>query len=258
MFWDVIIAAGNGVTQLVITWYGVHISVKDGRVRNAFIIGIVGFFGIGLTIYGAIRSGMAQRTLQGQLDTIQKNTERPIPAPIVNVNPPSINFPVQEAFMTTIERHLAKFQIGDLIQVNYTNANMNQQVPASNVQIFGTLHVVEAKQIGMDKEWMVPASVQDKQYKQFLTDTAKARTNPRTFGPGQTSFATTYGPTLDDSLDRELRSGPKAILHTMKYEWNERGGRRINEVCEWLQPDSFQPNHQEIWHYCEKHNGITK
>ena len=108
MFWDILIAAGIGAVQLVITWYAVHISVKENRVRNAFIIGVVGFIGIALTIYGAIRSGTTQIKLEsdiaelknGQKTTnagIQHIEQTPPPSPVINVNPPPAPAPTLRA-----------------------------------------------------------------------------------------------------------------------------------------------------------------
>jgi hypothetical protein len=82
---DIILAAGIGLTQLISTWYGIHVSVREHRIRNAVVIGIVGAIGMGLVIYSTVRSGAAQQALQGQLDAIQHNTEQP---PTVTVNIP--------------------------------------------------------------------------------------------------------------------------------------------------------------------------
>jgi hypothetical protein len=90
MFWDILIVSGIGLTQLVITVYGVYVSVVDNRIRNAVIIGIVGAVGMGLTVWGGIRSSKAQQALQAQLDQIQQNTEKPQPAPIVTVDRKSV------------------------------------------------------------------------------------------------------------------------------------------------------------------------
>jgi len=88
MSWDIAIIAGVAIAQLILTWYGVHVSVEKKRVRNAIVIGVVGGLGIALTIWGGIRNDKAQQSLQNQLDTIQRNTEKPQPTPVVNVLPP--------------------------------------------------------------------------------------------------------------------------------------------------------------------------
>lgn len=101
MVWDIIIAAGIAVIQVALTWYGVHVSVKEERLRNALIIGMVGVIGVGLTVWGTIRATTSQQKLgnditelkKGQQDTkvgIQQIKNNP---PVVNVNPPVINFP---------------------------------------------------------------------------------------------------------------------------------------------------------------------
>ena len=70
MFWDIWIAVGISLTQLVVTWYGVHVSVQEHRIRNAFIIGSVGLIGMILTVVGVVRTGSAVNAMQGQLDKI--------------------------------------------------------------------------------------------------------------------------------------------------------------------------------------------
>jgi hypothetical protein len=76
MPWDILIVIGAGLSQLVVTWYGVHVSVKENRVRNAVVIALIGIAGIALTVWATIRSMSAQEHLQTQLDQIQHNTER--------------------------------------------------------------------------------------------------------------------------------------------------------------------------------------
>lgn len=75
MFWDVAIAFGIGLCQLGITWYAVDISVKENRKKNAVVIGIVGLFGILLTVVGVIRNSAAQNAAKRDADAKQKQTE---------------------------------------------------------------------------------------------------------------------------------------------------------------------------------------
>src|SRR5260370_12626414 len=90
MLWDVLFAVGIGLSQLLLTWYGVHVSVRENRLRNAVIIGLVGLVGVGLTVGGTIRNSINQEKLQAQLNQIQNNTKQPT---IVNVQPPAITLP---------------------------------------------------------------------------------------------------------------------------------------------------------------------
>ena len=47
--------------------------------------------------------GALQSRLDKKLDKIQANPEQPLPAPVVNVNPPVINLPKQQAYVTIPE-----------------------------------------------------------------------------------------------------------------------------------------------------------
>jgi hypothetical protein len=94
MLWDVLLAIGIGVSQVILTWYGVHVSVQEHRIRNAFIIGLVGLIGVVLTVGGTIRNSINQGRLQAQIDKIQRNTEQP---PIINVQPSPVILPNAKA-----------------------------------------------------------------------------------------------------------------------------------------------------------------
>jgi hypothetical protein len=100
---DVLIVSGIAFTQLVITWYGVHVSTGKHRIRNAFVIGIIGAVGIGLTVWGAVRSAQAQSALEAQLNQIQKNTETP-PKVEVNVQSPTDSIKASQDALRLDER----------------------------------------------------------------------------------------------------------------------------------------------------------
>jgi hypothetical protein len=99
MLWDILIAAGVAFTQLVITIYGVTLSVQEKRLKIAFIIGLVGVLGIGLTVWGAIRNGISQQKLEADLTELKKGQqttnsgieEIKTNPPVVNVSPPVVN-----------------------------------------------------------------------------------------------------------------------------------------------------------------------
>ena len=72
MSWDVAIPAGVALIQGVLTWYSVHVSVKKHRIRNAVVIGLLGFAGIFLTVVGAVRSSREINALVERNATISK------------------------------------------------------------------------------------------------------------------------------------------------------------------------------------------
>lgn len=259
---DVMITAGIAVAQLITTIYGVLVSIAEKHLRVAAVLGLVGGIGVALTVWAAIRNDRAQTGLQTQLNQIQKNTEKPQPAPIVNVNPPPVYFPPQEAFMTLIDRKLNPVKISDHIGVNFTSKNLSGAVSANSEVGWSTVYVVETKQTGMGtsgKEWMVPSDVEDDYFVRFLKEVAKTPpAGDRMYGPNETTWTTALGPELDEQMSKELTNQTKAILHVVEYRWNDSAGVHINDVCEWLQPNSFLPNNPEVWHYCSRHNGEVK
>lgn len=265
MLKDILIVIGIGLTQVVLTYYGVHVSVKENRTRNALFIGIVGTVGIALTVWGAIRSGDAQTKLQSELDAIKTNTEKPQPAPIVNVNPAAINFPPQEAFVVDTGRGLAQFKVPELIVVSFTTANVSPSVPAISEYQFDRVYLVETEKLGPGGELLVSKAVEEKYYKEFLKSLSNIQvTGSRTVGPQQSFIASGFGPRLDKDLETEIQLGNKAIFHAMEFVWKDQAGEHINEACEWLQPQSFTvgaqfvPGTSETWHFCQRHNGLRQ
>jgi len=114
VFWDILIAVGIGLTQLAITWYAVDISVKEKRIQNAVIIGVVGLIGIDLTVFATVRNGLVQRDLEVRLYKIQKNTETP---PQVTVNPAQVNLTPNIQVMPRPELRHTHVQFANPFQV---------------------------------------------------------------------------------------------------------------------------------------------
>jgi hypothetical protein len=73
---DAMLVVGVAVTQVIVTWYAVDISVRENRKRNAAVIGVVGLLGIILTGWAAVRSGNAQEELRGQVTAMGKDLKK--------------------------------------------------------------------------------------------------------------------------------------------------------------------------------------
>ena len=69
---DVVLIGGAALFQLVVTWYAVDISVREHRVRNGVIIGIVGLAAIILTVWAAYDSTQSQEKLSKEISEMRK------------------------------------------------------------------------------------------------------------------------------------------------------------------------------------------
>jgi hypothetical protein len=240
VIWDVLIAAGVAVVQLVITWYAVDVSLREKRVKNAAIIGLIGALGIGLTIWGAVRNGIAQGELNDKLSKIQHNTETP---PQVTVNVPSAAPP--NVFVTG-ERLQGALGISKVefppslsakpFQVNVHLANVGQ-APIDNVFFWETAIFRPIGQI----ESIADSNRADRSvYKELLKsgkegveDAKRNGHSPLHFAIDEDHWGTmTLYPTDKDvsgTLDGTTR------LYFFTYaEWNH--GKQQYIACRWLQP----------------------
>lgn len=243
MFWDIAIVAGVAFTQLVITWYGVHVSVKENRTRNAFIIGILGAIGMALMVYGAVRSSVNQNALQAQLDKIQRNTEQP--AKVEVTMPP---LPKQRALIALAGDSMAD---GVLIQRDKNPPHM-LFVKHSCKNIGST---ITAKNVGcVAKTWKVPAKegipaiqTQRESWSEF-SKLVKSRNNDGIdLAPGAGIWNTNdLGMT---EMEPEFVRGDKVILLTGAILYGDDAGSHKKEFCMWAQPPVSAP--YPVWHSCD-------
>jgi hypothetical protein len=217
MGWDILIASGIAFTQLVITWYGVHVSVSEHRIRNAVIIGLLGAAGIGLTIFGAIRSGTAQQALQNQLDSIQRNTEK---TPTVNVNP-QINLPspppkhahVDYNVKTVRESPLLPFHEGQKPALNIGFSNGSSDVAISSSSLRAVVVVV-------------PTTYLDGSFQKHISEIKKQPPAiSQTINPlGDGGYATYTAPPITAEDVLQLNAGKEAVCGLALTIWKDESG----------------------------------
>lgn len=237
---DIAIAAGIAITQVLLTWYGIHVSVEKKRVRNAIIVGLLGGIGIGLTIWGTIRSGKAQQSLQAQLNTIQHNTEKPQPPPVVNVLPPTPT-PRHTAIAWDLinaepqPRPILPFTTGQAVEINMGFIN------AGEFAVISTKERAAVLVVPFDNEL-------SNAYRAHIREIL--RTQPRSGGtllphqPIHTYFTFT-GPKLSDQDVADLNSGVKMLCGIGAVTWNDSTGTyrtTFNQCC------IHEPNDAFNWH----------
>jgi hypothetical protein len=241
VLWDILITAAIGSTQLVLTWYGVHMSVTEHRIRHAVFIGILGGVGIGLTIYGAIRSGNAQAALQAQLDVIQKNTEKPIPPPVVNVNPPQAK---QRTSMEVQFEGPAENSSNHHLVVNVKCVDTGPST-ATDTDCQGQAFLYQGTYSSI-------TSKSEEQYFQQFLRAHKERSSGVVIGLNQWQWLTTDLGPLDEQLVNDLRVGKKIIFVMGRYKFADEAGTYRFDFCEWLQPPANPAN--PAWHLCSVRN----
>ncbi|MGC2508657.1 MAG: hypothetical protein WA369_18530, partial [Candidatus Acidiferrales bacterium] len=72
---DVWLVVLVGATQVILTWYGVHVSVQEKRIRNAVVIGLVGLVGVVFMGWGADRAEHSQEQLKSQIEGIKEQLD---------------------------------------------------------------------------------------------------------------------------------------------------------------------------------------
>jgi len=104
--------------------------------------------------------------------------------------------------------------------------------------------------------WETP-DTENKQYKEFLHAVRTFHVDRRrTLGPGEESFTTAWGPVLDAEMEKEMRDQHKTLFLAVLFNWQDGKGTHVSERCAWVQPDSFLPNHAEVWQTCRNTEGV--
>ena len=257
MVGDILIAIGTGVIQVIVTWYAVHISMKEHRKRNALVIGVLGFVGIGLTVFATIRSGLSQQQLKAEIDRIERNTEQP---PKVQVNVPPASVIVQpppsgkqRAYVMIEEPRISALLNQPLSVSTYCRNKTSTNVPAREVFCGSRFAVVVP-----DDNGGVSVETQEKQYKDFELSLKPIMHKPGqgpTIFPPEAQWGSAQGSILTDEFLAALNSGKVLVLSMGLPLYRDDFGTHRTESCMWLQPPVDNPQ-QRIWHQCHVHTGI--
>ena len=256
MLWDILIVVGIGFSQIVTAWYGIHVSVKENRMRNAIIIGIVGAVGIGLTVWAAIRSGTAQAELKSQLTTIQHNTETP---PRVTVNVPPLSPVVIPPSAPPVRADVVLHEVSGGIKqslngipTGVTAVYRLGETALINIYFMNS-GTADADMDGAAKIYLVPER-SEKTEKALTADFNKFvmhRTpTPSPLQHGGQQFSWFSGQSektiTQEDIDR-LKNGSTILYLYFEVEYKDPTGHHYQHYCRWAQPPAFDP---EIWHYC--------
>jgi hypothetical protein len=261
---DIWIVAGIGFTQVALTWYGVHVSVVDKRLRNAVIIGLIGAAGVALTVWGAVRSGTAQAALQTQLDTIQHNTEKPQPPPVVNVNP-QVNIPPSPVAKESARLAMTTFESSHHLAINgVPTGNTTLFDPGSRIEInayFANSGTADADHaIGFGVAYITQDAT-DATEKKIIAD-YKGRLQKAVFdsagvipADGKTEFWFTsrsdQAITVDDM--NKLNLGQQFLYYVASLTWTYPAGSHYMHICRRFQPPGTLTGGPVIWQFCQEY-----
>jgi hypothetical protein len=257
VLWDILIVVGIGFSQIVTAWYGIHVSVKENRVRNAIIIGIVGAVGIGLTVWGAIRSGTAQTELKSQLTTIQHNTETP-PQVTVNVPPSSPvvippSAPPDRADVVLHEVSGGIKQSVNGIPTGVTAVYRLGETAAINIY-FVNSGTADADMDGAAKIYLVPE--RSEKIEKVLTADFTKFVMHRTPTPSPLQHGGQSGYWFSGQSEKiitqedidKLKNGTTILYLYFEVEYKDPTGHHYQHDCRWEQPSASEA--EIIWHYC--------
>ncbi len=252
--WDIAIVAGIGFTQLVLTWYGIHISVKEHRVRNAIIVGFIGAMGIGLTLYGALRSSKAQIALQSQLDKIQHNTEKP---PTVTVNVPPSTFSIPSVPRHTHVEYFPVLDASRLLGLPQLalNAGDTPTIPIAfrNSGGFAVKQPTDSVLLTLVPSKRAQSAFRDLRTT-FVKSNGPSGSIPTSSSDGE--FHTAVGPKLSDADIARLKSGEVYLCGLGAVRWLDETGWYETHFAQCLQAE---PDHQSLnWHMLRENNEEQK
>jgi hypothetical protein len=225
MVLDVLIALGIGITQLALTWYGVHVSVQEHRTRNALIIGLIGTVGLVLTVFGTIRSTASLEQIatntqkRATLKIVPKEGNLALPEPLSENHPLLVNY----MFLNTGNEAARKLREFSHVYIEYGNPD----VPTTVEHVWQEFST-----------WMLQ------------TDNLHLAGKEMPFGIPY--WATNERPWLVLTSDqiKDIQTGKAYIFLVVSFSFEDEAGSKVQEACFFIQPpaDPASP-----WHSCGRH-----
>jgi hypothetical protein len=260
MIWDVLIASGIGLTQLVLAWYGVDVSVREKRLRNAIVIGLIGIVGIGLTVWGAVRTGLSQQEFNAELgriingqETVNSGIEqlKHAPAPVVNVNVPLPPKPSADLTLDKMESSYAETVNGNLTGRHLglvPNRPISFNIYFSNIGSATADDVKGAGRVYLTRDVTKKTEMElVKKYEHFLADNP-IQPGVLQAGDKQDAWFTVLSesPISNDDID-QLNKGTKFLYFLFSEHWKDPSGSHYVHYCRKVAPPAFSP---EVWQWC--------
>src|SRR5260370_39617095 len=263
MFWNIMLALLIAAVTGAIAGLGGHLaSTKAWHKWTFWGGGFIVWVLIGIQTY---RNEIAQHSLQSQLDTIQKNTEKPQPTPIVNIAPPIVNVPqsVPRGAAIAIENRIDS-AYREILDGKETGKHI-AFIPGKKV-IFNVYAINNGPEIAddasgdsriyLEKGTMEhEADAEKRATAKFKTrlKTVKRGTSPMQTGTTGESFASAESDTEITNDDIELLAkGGELMFMYVFWRWRDSVGTHYLQWCRWIQTPAFQP---EVWHYCSDFSG---
>ena len=229
----VTLAAGCAITVMIDLlakhWLKRPLSYRE----DVAILGVFVF----LACFLAWRQEYERASGIGQGTAVQVNIPQQAPPQVnVNVPPAVVNIPAQMAYMSSTDVAVVapSYKIGGNWAITQTFKNISPSVVAEDAAIIQEVKITDTTR-NFFKQPIVPVANQDQFYKQFQKDISDKTPQQRTYGPGESGFATAFSATIDDQLDNDFRDGSKTILFFSKATWRDATGKHESDVCKWLQ-----------------------
>jgi hypothetical protein len=214
--------------------------------------------------FQAWRDQYDRATSTATAPTIQVNVPQQPPAQ-VNVPAPIVNFPSEQAYISSSETRIFSdyYKINGQWAISDNCKNLSRSVVAEDAVCIPWMTSADTDFNSMHQA-IVSKGNEDKAYAEFEKSykiQAKAMSR-RAYGPEENTWSTAFLP-VDEKQDAAFRATSKTIIFFARYDWKDGHGHHSNETCKWLQmypgfftgPGVIAPSANVTFHYCQGHNG---
>jgi hypothetical protein len=233
---DLWTTVGIGLTQVFLTWYGIHVSVPEHRKRNTAIFIPIGLMGVALTVWAAYLSNKEQDSLRSQLNQLTETSK-------------------QEAYIGLDHTELEDRNTAIAAHVYVKNKS---SVTAANFHGVFHLDTVDTEKPDQPPFERYPGRLALE--RAFLAANAESdlekKINPerRSLGPQETVWGTAYLP-ADKRVRRQLHSGDRVLVVMAHTFYSDEKGEHTGQICRWLQPPANLQ--RPVWHTCGIHDSTN-
>jgi hypothetical protein len=253
MLVDILIATGIAIIQLLISIYAVVVAVEKRRVHIACIIGLFGVIGIGLTVWGTVRTEVNEQKLEkdlADLKTGQRTTNSGIEdikknPPIVKPVPPTatVSLMKQEGSYHTVTSgqvapDASMYAIGKPVSLNLFFHNVG--AAADHMKGYVKLYLTNDTEKNLTDKFKQAAATAFK--------SSKGTSLPS--GGEQSMWFTAKSDAVFTEEDKQkLADGSEHLYVFSSVEFSDAAGKHFVHMCEILQQP--QENQPPIWQFCE-------
>jgi hypothetical protein len=254
MNWNIAIGIAIAVIVAITSGLGGHLTSTKNWHKWVFWGG--GILGVVLISVQIFVNEKSQQKLQGQLDTIEKNTKTPpnitVQPPVVNIPPPVVNIPPGPKPRTYVQVNAMNvdpgFSTDKPFRVNVVYQS-HGPIPVDGMNSYGFMYTLPGPPPLTKKR-------EDEIWAAFIKHIDKEPISRSGLGVGQGGFFTLNGTPLSETELENMRTGAMILYVVGTFQYKDSAGTHTTNYCSWLQPLNFQTDlaRNAIWHWCRSHN----